>query len=54
VCVVTQQYNINTKTAIFFRKSSGIMYLALAVAPATWYNKNNDVFCILNSGGNIL
>lgn len=22
----------------FFRKSSGIMYLALAVAPATWYN----------------
>lgn len=28
------------KNCYFFRKSSGIMYLALAVAPATWYNKN--------------
>ena len=26
------------KNCYFFRKSSGIMYLALAVAPATWYN----------------
>ena len=27
------------KNCYFFRKSSGIMYLALAVALATWYNK---------------
>ena len=26
------------KNCYFFEKSSGIMYLALAVAPATWYN----------------
>ena len=36
--VVSQQYNINTKTATFFEKSDGNAYLALAVAPATWYN----------------
>ena len=31
------------KNCYFFRKSSGIMYLALAVAPATWYNINIDI-----------
>ena len=43
---VIQQYIINLKTAIFIlrkmkfsRKSSGITYLGLAVALATWYNK---------------
>ena len=42
---VIQQYIINLKTAIFIlrkmkfsRKSSGITYLGLAVALATWYN----------------
>ena len=30
------------KNCYFFRKSSGIMYLALAVAPATWYNRRKD------------
>ena len=35
---VIQQYNIYSKTAIFFEKSSGFMYLGLAAAPAAWYN----------------
>ena len=36
---VSQQYYINTKTAIFLQKMEVFMYLELAVAPATWYNK---------------
>lgn len=36
---VSQQYNIYLKTAIFLWKSSTIIVLGLAVAPATWYNK---------------
>ena len=34
------------KNCYFFRKSSGIMYLALAVAPATWYNNIVSVFTL--------
>ena len=55
VCVVTQQYNIYSKTAIFIlkkwkvsRKSSGIMYWGLAVAPATWYMKYIDKKTVWN------
>lgn len=47
---VIQQYIINLKTAIFIlrkmkfsRKSSGITYLGLAVALATWYNKKRKL-----------
>ena len=40
--MVTQQYNINTKTATFFGKSDGNAYLALAVALATWYNGRKE------------
>lgn len=51
--VVTQQYNINAKTAIFFEKNSGIMYLALAVAPATWYNEIGVASQISGIGGGL-
>ena len=41
------------KNCYFFRKSSGIMYLALAVAPATCYNrvdtKINNVISIFSN-----
>jgi len=45
--VVTQQYNIYSKTATFFEKSGGFTYLGLAAALAAWYNiflttKDND------------
>ena len=35
------------KNCYFFRKSSGIMYLALAVAPATWYNDSNTLYLFI-------
>ena len=38
---VSQQYNINSKTAIFFVEVVVFTYLGLAVAPATWYNLLN-------------
>ena len=40
MCVVTQQYNIYSKTATFFEKSGENMYPGLAVALATWYNSD--------------
>lgn len=39
--VVTQQYNIYSKTATFFVKSGNFTYLELAAALAAWYNKDD-------------
>ena len=43
---VIQQYNIYSKTATFFEKSGGNTYLGLAVALATWYNKDEEVLAM--------